>query len=386
MKKIIIFSVIVIAAGFLIYLNLTKQDEGVKVTVEEVTAGVVQQKVSGSGQIQPESEVKVSAQVAGKIINLYAKEGDPVKKGDLLVELDPKQYKASLERQNSSLLAAKANEKKAKSELERSKKLFKQTLISKAELEAVEAGSEAAESQRLQAEASLREAEDALNKTRLFASMDGVVTRLNKEKGEMAIGAQFQEDIIMIVSDLSVMEALIEVDENDVINVRRGDLAQIELDAFPDSLFKGRVTQIANSAITRGLGTQEQVTNFEVTITLDEPDKQFRPGMSATVDILTHRLENVVKAPMQAVTVREKADSLQSNNKSEKMVEVVFVVEEKKAKMKTVILGISDDTHYAILKGLESGEKVITGPFKLLSKDLKNDQLVSEKKNQKKKR
>jgi HlyD family secretion protein len=386
MKKIIIFSVIVIAAGFLIYLNLTKQDEGVKVTVEEVTAGVVQQKVSGSGQIQPESEVKVSAQVAGKIINLYAKEGDPVKKGDLLVELDPKQYKASLERQKSSLLAAKANEKKAKSELERSKKLFKQTLISKAELEAVEAGSEAAESQRLQAEASLREAEDALNKTRLFASMDGVVTRLNKEKGEMAIGAQFQEDIIMIVSDLSVMEALIEVDENDVINVRRGDLAQIELDAFPDSLFKGRVTQIANSAITRGLGTQEQVTNFEVTITLDEPDKQFRPGMSATVDILTHRLENVVKAPMQAVTVREKADSLQSNNESEKMVEVVFVVEEKKAKMKTVILGISDDTHYAILKGLESGEKVITGPFKLLSKDLKNDQLVSEKKNQKKKR
>jgi HlyD family secretion protein len=386
MKKIIIFSVIVIAAGFLIYLNLTKQDEGVKVTVEEVTAGVVQQKVSGSGQIQPESEVKVSAQVAGKIINLYAKEGDRVKKGDLLVELDPKQYKASLERQKSSLLAAKANEKKAKSELERSKKLFKQTLISKAELEAVEAGSEAAESQRLQAEASLREAEDALNKTRLFASMDGVVTRLNKEKGEMAIGAQFQEDIIMIVSDLSVMEALIEVDENDVINVRRGDLAQIELDAFPDSLFKGRVTQIANSAITRGLGTQEQVTNFEVTITLDEPDKQFRPGMSATVDILTHRLENVVKAPMQAVTVREKADSLQSNNKSEKMVEVVFVVEEKKAKMKTVILGISDDTHYAILKGLESGEKVITGPFKLLSKDLKNDQLVSEKKNQKKKR
>jgi HlyD family secretion protein len=245
----------------------------------------------------------------------------------------------------------------------------------------------------MQAEATLEEANDALDKTKLYSTMDGIVTKLNKELGEMAIGAQFQEDVIMIVSDLSVMEALIEVDENDVINVSLGDTTEVELDAFPDTLFKGTVTEIANSAITRGLGTQEQVTNFEITITLGNPDNRFRPGMSTTVDIFTNRLDDVIKVPIQAVTVREKA-SLEKKETVEEgpkdkgpdpreseMQEVVFVVEDNKAIAKPVKLGISDDTHYAILSGINEEAEVITGPFKVLNKTLKNESLVSIKSN-----
>ncbi len=286
------------------------------------------------------------------------------------------------------MLAAKANEKKAKSELVRAEGLSQKKLISNAELESAEAGYESAVSGRRQAEASLKETRDALHKTKLYASMDGVVTRLNKEAGEMAIGAQFQEDVIMVISDLSVMEAVVEIDENDVINVSLGDSAIVELDAFADTTFKGVVSEIANSAVTKGRGTQEQVTSFEVTIILDHPDKRFRPGMSTTVDILTKRLDQTLKIPIQAVTVRDKKElEIKSkkkkqipDTKSEKeMVEIVFTIKDGRALAKPVKLGISDDTHYAVKNGLREGDMVITGPFKLLNKNLKNDDLVSIK-------
>ena len=395
MKRWLIVTGIIIVVGAIIAFNFLRKEKGIEVTTEIVKKGTVQQVVTGSGQIKPAVEVKVSAQVAGKIVALYAKEGDRVHKGQLLVALDPQQYKASVERAESSLLAGKANEKKALSELKRSKELFQQNLISEAEYEAAEANYESALSARMQAEASLKEAKDALSKTKLYATMDGVVTRLNKEQGEMAIGAQFQEDVIMVVSDLSVMEAVIEVDENDVVNVSIGDSADVELDAFPDTVFHGVVTEIANSAITKGLGTQEQVTNFEVTIRLDNPDKRFRPGMSTTVDIKTKRLDDVVKVPIQAVTVREKsrlkkkqnveehASASESSADSEEMQETVFVVEDGRAVARPVKIGISDDTHYAVLSGLEEGEEVITGPFKILNKTLNDQDLVEVKKSKK---
>ena len=395
MKRWLIGAGLVIVIGAIIAFNFIRKEKGIEVTTEKVKRGTVQQVVTGSGQIKPAVEVKISAQVAGKIVALYAKEGDRVRRGQLLVALDPQQYKASVERAESSLLAGKANEKKALSELKRSKELYKQHLISEAEYEAAEANYESALSARMQAEASLKEAKDALSKTKLYATMDGVVTRLNKEQGEMAIGAQFQEDVIMVVSDLSVMEAVIEVDENDVINVSIGDSADVELDAFQDTVFHGVVTEIANSAITKGLGTQEQVTNFEVTIRLDNPDKRFRPGMSTTVDIKTKRLDDVVRVPIQAVTVREKSRLKKKQNVeehegasddaagSEEMQEVVFVVENGRAVARPVKLGISDDTHYAVLSGLEGGEEVITGPFKILNKTLNDQDLVEVKKSKK---
>ncbi len=387
MKKIVIAAGVILILAALIAVNLLRREKGKEVTAEKITFGTVQQKVTGSGQIKPAVEVKVSAQVAGKIVKLTVKEGDPVRKGMLLVALDPTQYLATVDRNKSSLMAAKANEKKAHSDLVRSQELFKRNLISQAEYEAAQASSEAAISNRMQAEAALKEAEDALSKTKLYATMDGVVTRLNKETGEMAIGAQFQEDVIMVVSDLSVMEAVVEIDENDVVHVHLGDSARVELDAFADTSFAGSVTEIANSAITKGLGTQEQVTNFEVTVTLDQPDKRFRPGMSTTVDILTKKLEHVLRLPIQAVTVRApeeldkgKPKTAESEDPDRKMTEVVFVIEKDRAQAKPVKLGISDDTHYAVLHGLHDGDRVITGPFQLLNKTLHNGDLVTVKK------
>ncbi|KAA3615111.1 MAG: efflux RND transporter periplasmic adaptor subunit [Calditrichaeota bacterium] len=399
MKKTLIIIGVVVIVSALFVVSLMKEEKGMEVSTEKVEMGTVIKKVTGSGQVKPAVEVKISANVSGKIINLTAEEGDVVEKGQLLVELERDQYEASLKRANSAMLSAIANEKKAASDLERSKKLYDQGLVSDAEYEAAVAGYDAQRGNREQMEASKEEATDQLRKTRLYATMDGVVTKLNKEQGEIAIGATFSEDVILIVSDLSVMESVIEIDENEVIGISLNDTAVVELDAFPDTTFKGIVTEIANSAITKGLGTQEQITNFEVTITIQNADARFRPGMSTTVDVYTEKEENILRVPIQSVTVREKSrlnkkknvedkadDEEESNaDKDDKsMVEVVFVAEENEAVAKQVKLGISDDSHYAILSGINEGEQVITGPFKAINKTLKNGDKIKIKEKGKK--
>jgi len=397
MKKIIIISAAVVLVAVLIIANLLKEEKGLEVTTEKVERGTVIKKVTGSGQIKPAVEVRISANVSGEIIALHANEGDSVSRGQLLVELERDQYQAAQQRSESALLAAIAGEKKAASDLERAKKLYQQQLISDSEYEAAEADFEAKQANRLQMKASRDEAAEQLRKTRLFATMDGVVTKLNKEKGEMAIGATFQEDVIMIVSDLTVMESVIEVDENEVVGISIGDTSDVELDAFPDSVFKGEVTEIANSAITKGLGTQEQVTNFEVTITIKNADDKFRPGMSTTVDVYTKREGDVVRVPIQSVTMREKnrlekkkeveespaENEVQTKESEDEMVEVVFVISGNEAMAKPVKLGISDDSHYAIMAGLEEGDEVITGPFRAISKTLNSGDLVNIKEGEK---
>ena len=389
MKKKIIIGLAVVAVIALIIANFFKKETGSEVDVTRITRGLITQKVTGSGQIRPEVQVKVSANVAGKIIKLYAEEGDNVRKGQLLVELDQEQYKANMARAESNLMSAKANEKKLRSELKRSQGLRSKGLMSEAEFEAVEASHEAAESNTKQAVAVINEAKDQLAKTRLHSDMDGIVTKLNKEEGEIALGAQFQEDVIMIVADLSRMEAAIEVDENDVVNISIGDTAEIEIDAFVDTTFTGTVTKIANSATIKGLGTQEQVTNFEVTVALLNYNEKFRPGMSTTVDVITEKRYDVLRAPIQAVTVREKAklekkkeieehETVEEldNNKKPEMSEVVFTVVDKKAIPKPVKLGISDDAFYEIVSGLEEDDLAVTGPFRLLSRNLKEGDLL----------
>ena len=397
-KKIIIIAAIFIVIAAFVILNLVKKEKGTEVEVEKVEIGKVVQTVTGSGQIRPEVQVKISANVAGKIIKLHAEEGDRVNKGQLLVELDQEQYIAALARAKSNMLSMRATEKKLKSELNRAKDLKAQGLISDADFEATEASYEAAESNTQQAIANMDEAKDMLAKTRLHSDMDGIVTDLNKEQGEMALGAQFQEDVIMVVSDLSKMEAAIEVDENDVVNVSLNDTSDIEIDAFPDTTFKGIVTQIANSATVRGLGTQEQVTNFEVTVALIEYNEKFRPGMSTTVDIITETRNNVLKVPIQAVTTREKeklekkrdiedhpeveSDSKIKEDKKKEMVEVVFVAEDNHAIAKPVKLGISDDSFYEIISGVNEGDEVVTAPFRVLSRTLQTDDLLEIKKDE----
>ena len=394
-KKILIIAVIVVAIAAFITLNLLKKEEGTPVEVEKVEIGKIVQTVTGSGQIRPEIQVKVSANVAGKIIKLHAEEGDKVTKGQLLVELDPEQYIAALARAKSNMLSMRATEKKLKSELNRANDLKEQGLISDADFEAVDAAYDAAVSNTQQADANVNEAKDMLAKTKLHSDMDGIVADLNKEEGEIALGAQFQEDVIMVVADLSRMEAAIEVDENDVVNVTLNDTSDIEIDAFPDTTFKGVVTQIANSATVKGIGTQEQVTNFEVTVALIEYNEKFRPGMSTTVDIITETRQDVLKVPIQAVTTREKeklekkrdiedhpdeeSDHKRNDDKKKDMVEVVFVVEDNHASAKPVKLGISDDTFYEIISGVNEGDEVVTAPFRVLSRTLQTEDLIEIK-------
>jgi HlyD family secretion protein len=399
MKKILLISALGLVLVVFIVINLTRKEKGEEVEAEEVKRGKVVQMVTGSGQIQPEVEVKISANVAGKIIRLYAEEGDQVKKGQLLVELDQDQYVATLKQAQSNAKSAIASEKQAKSEFNRARDLFKQGLMSDADYEAKEAAYEAAASRTEQAEASVDEARDRLAKTKLSSDMDGIVTQLNKEEGEMALGAQFQEDVIMIVADLSRMEAVIEIDENDVINISLEDTAAIEIDAFPDTTFQGIVTQIANSATVKSRGTQEQVTNFEVTVALIDPNEQFRPGMSTTVDVYTETRDGVLKVPIQAVTAREEKKLKRNpdveepveddpgpdtDEKKKNMIEIVFCIEDGHAVAKPIELGISDDMYYEVKEGLTEGDQVITGPFRILSRSLKEGDLVRVKENEKK--
>jgi HlyD family secretion protein len=405
-KKIIIIGLVVVVLAAIIIANLSSKENAIEVQTEKAFIADVTQTVTGNGNIYPVTEVNISAKVAGEILEIRADEGDSVKTGQVLVRLDDQQYEAVRDRQKSNILGAQANLKLKKSALDRSKGLFKQKLISESELEIAEAEYESALSVLEQAQAALKEAEDALDKTILKAPMNGVVIRKNKEVGEMALGSQFQEDVILQIADLSEMEARIEVNENDIINVSLNDTSTVEIDAFPDTTFTGVVREIANSAQTTGAGTIEEVTNYEVTIRLLEKLPGFRPGMSANADIATETHKNVVNIPIQSLTARER-EKLEKNKqiestptereseemarspkekkekKEDELVEVVFVVENNVAKMQPVKVGISDDNYYEVLSGVKEGESVVTGPFKVLSRTLKDGDAV-EVKNKKK--
>ncbi len=408
-KAIIAIAALVVVAVFVI-VNLKKSSgKTFNVQVEEAERGRLVQLVSGSGRIQPKLGVKISANVSAKIITLHVIEGDVVKKGQILVELDRTRYEAAVVQAQASLSSSKASARrqkanlaKSKSEHERSQKLFKRGLASQGELDTYAAAYEidkanldASLDQVTQSSAVLDQAQDDLSKTTLNSPIDGVVTQLNKEEGEIALGSQFQEDVIMVVSDLSQMEAVTEIDENDVVNVSLGDSARIQVDAFPDTSFIGKVSEIAHTANTRGMGTQEEVTNFAVKILVLDDIIKVRPGMSATVDIITEVKNNTLKLPIQSVTVRQKKeinqwlrgkDSKETNNDEsaesnadndgEDFEEIVFVIENEMAKARVVKTGISSDTHIEIFAGIEEGETVVTGTYRVLSKDLRHDAKV----------
>lgn len=416
-KKILLLLIVIIVIGAIVVLNMNKKKEKpLAVQTEKVSRQTIVQTVNASGSLQPVSEVKISANVSARITDIAVKEGDVVSKGDLLVELDKTQYEASYEKAVSTVQSAKASRKKVTSELKRTKALFRGNLASEADMEAAEAQMELAESQVVQAEAVLKQAKDDLDKTRITAPMSGIVTSLKKETGEIALGSVFQEDVILIISDMSKVEVKVEVDETDVVNVAIGDTSQIELDAIPNTKFKGTVSEIAHSATTTGAGTQEQITNFVVEIAVLGQDVRFRPGMSATVDITTETKENVVAVPIQALTARTPVpkptpeDSAEVNPGKKpanpgnisvpfgkaKAEEVVFVVKAPQfsdttniktrrlfktqasptAEQRTVKIGISSDTHFEIMEGLSEGDEIVTGPYKVISKDIKDGSLL----------
>lgn len=395
--------------------NLSKKkDKATEVQVEKTNRGRLVETVSGTGRVQPEVQVKISANVSARILELHVKEGDLVKKGDLLVRLDRERYEAVAEQASSGLKSAQAALEKSQNELRRIEEMYPRGGASQAELEAAQAQYKLNSANLEQAQAMLKQARDDLAKTSIYSPMDGIVSLLNKEVGEIALGAQFQEDVILVVADLSKMEVVVEVDENDIVNVSLQDTAKVEIDAYPDTTFKGQVREIAHTATTRGMGTAEELTNFEVKIALLELPHNLRPGMSATADVVTEVHESSLKIPIQCVVMREpappggfkKEDGKKSKKKKKaepgeaqadtltkpdsaqapgdpkpkpQPVEVVFRIQNGVAHQVQVKTGISSEMDIEIIEGLAETDTVVSGPFRTLSQKLKDGDQVKIK-------
>src|SRR5713101_8808012 len=298
---------------------MSKREKPIPVTTEKALRKTILQTVSATGKVQPETEVKISPEVAGEIIELPVTDGMPVKKGDLLVKVKPDSYKALLEQQEAAISAAKATNlqqkatmMKTEQDLKRAEDLFNKKLISVQEYNAAQAADDVAkntyesslhEIERAQAGSS--QARDQLSKTTIYSPIDGTVTILNSKLGERLVATnQFAGTEVMRVADLAHMQAVVDVNENDVVNVKLGDKASVKIDAYGDRKFKGVVQQIANTGKTTGAGTQEEVTNFEVKIRIDDHDVGLRPSLSCTADIETNMVKDAVAVPMQSVTIR----------------------------------------------------------------------------------
>ena len=403
-KKLwIIIAVVVVVAGLVAANLLTKRGpKGVDVDVTVAQLDSLTQTVTASGKIQPKEEVKISANVSGRILYLGAEEGDVVQKDQLLVRIEDENYAAQLEQMRFSLASGVASLEEAKSRLKRTRELHESGLSSDADLETAMASVKRLEADVDRMRANVTQGEDQLSKTRIYSPISGTVTQLNKEVGEMAIGATFSQDIIMVVSKLDQMEVDVEVNENDVVLIAIGDPVKIEVFALPDTSFNGKVTEIAHSGVVRNRGSSEEVTNFSVTVAVTDHVPELRPGMSATVEVVTETRGNTLVLPQESVAVRTMSDenrraeqARSSGKKDEKKeggegeamhgnmgsdkeepVEVVFVAEGDTVWAKQVKLGIYSDTHFEILEGINQGDVIVTGPFRLLSRELHSGTVV----------
>ena len=385
------------------YLKYYKSDDMPTVTAEFVEKRDIVHKVNASGTIQPEEEVQITSMVSGWITNITVLEGDTVKPGQHLISIDKKQYQAAYDQALSQVRSAKANLKNIKSQLDRTKTLFSQKLISKQELEQIEASYELASSQVEQARAALLSREDELSKTKLVAPKYGIVTSLSKEEGEMALGGMFNPGVLMTIADLSYMEVLVDVNENDVVTIDVGDTTEIEIDAFPDTLFYGLVSEIAHTAQNLNMGGQQQVTNFKVKVKILNPPEKIRPGMSSTVNIISQTIKNTISVPIQSLVSRPKNfEDLKHGNQEERdwddeeyssieeSIDVVFILVdvfegekvsngEKYAVVKPVDVGLSSEDYYSVQSGVASGNLIVTGRYRVLSKELQHGMKVSFK-------
>lgn len=412
-----------------------------QVATEKVEKRDIIEIVSASGKIQPEVEVKISPDVSGEIVELNVKEGDRVKKGQLLAKILPDIYQSYLDRANAALNSSKANLENAKSRLlqsqsqleksrltyERNKKLYDEKLISPADWESVRSAYEVAKAevdasiQNVSAsdfgvrssEATVKESQDNLRKTTIFAPVDGTISKLGVEKGERVVGtSQMAGTEMFVLADLNEMEVSVDVNENDIVRVHVGDTAIIEVDAYIGKKFKGVVTEVANSANVSGMSV-DQVTNFTVKVRvlrdsyLDIIDKEhpernvFNPGMSATVDIRTKRVSDALSVPIQSVTTRDTTGNMASESKSfgnqemkdqtdlevkdtknkaeeveKKDIECVFAIENGKVKLIPVVIGIQDNNHIEIKSGLKEGQEIVSAPYSMIAKTLKDGDVI----------
>lgn len=382
----------------ILLFSCSEEDKGEEVQTAKIKLRDITERVEGLGKIKPELEVKITSDVSGRIIELNGLPGDAVKKGDILVKIDPKNYETALQSSLSSLESANANLKKARAELNRAKELHSKGFASQAELDIAQASFEVQQAGRNQAKSNVDNARENLSKCTIKSPINGTLTVKNKELGEIAQGSGFTLDVIMIVANLSQMETVVDITENDIVKVKVGQEVDLEIDAFPNKTFRGVVKEIANSATQAA--ADEQITNFEVKISIVDNNSSFRPGMNVTSKIKTDFKADVVAVPIQAVTARvfelpkleksaEEANKDASVEKekdfvektedfkdSKKLEEVVFVVVDGKAEKRAVIKNISDENYYVISSGLSEGDEVVVGPFKKLSTSLEDGDKV----------
>jgi HlyD family secretion protein len=402
----------------------SKREKPIPVTTDKAVRRTIVQTVSATGKIQPETEVKISPEVAGEIIDLPVEDGRAVKKGDLLVRIKPDSYKALLEQQEAAISAAKATNlqqkatmMKTEQDIKRAEDMYAKKTISVQEYNSAQAAYDVAkntfesslhEIERAQAGSS--QARDQLSKTTVYSPIDGTVTILNSKLGERIVATgQFAGTEVMRVADLGHMEARVDVNENDVVNVKLGDKANVKIDAYGDRKFHGSVYQIANTGKTTGAGTQEEVTNFEVKIRIEDHDAILKPGLSCTADVETNMVKDVVAVPMQAVTIRtgdsnlspeeiekkkekvaqrdkgdnsaelvnERVEKATQKEEREKLAKVVFLKKGSKAQLVKVTTGIADDTYMEIKSGIKPGDEVISGSYSAISRKLKESAKVT---------
>jgi HlyD family secretion protein len=425
----IILAIVVVLGGLGTagYLKKKKEAGVVTVTTEKAIVKTIVQVVSATGKVQPEVEVKIAPEVSGEVIKLGFREGAPVKKGDLLLAIKPDFYEAQVEQQEANLIAARASAlqskaqlRKAQDDLRRNEELFAQKLISDSEIATARTSVEVAlanvanaEAQIRRTEGSLNQARDQLTKTVIYAPIDGRVTALATEVGERVAGTgSYGGAEVMRVADLANMEVRVNVNENDIVNVKVGDKAKISIDAVPNRKFQGEVKEIGAAAKVTGMNTQDEVTNFLVKIRILDKDVPLRPSMSANAEIETKTVENTVAVPIQSVTVRskegsktleeqakerekkaaeskgegsvaavnEKQQKLAAANDRDNLQRVAFVLEGDKVKMVRVETGVQDTSHIEIKSGLKEGDEVVSGSFGVITRTLKDDMQVTREK------
>src|SRR5882757_4964860 len=424
-KKQIIYGLIALVVLWIVgSIIWGKREKPIPVTTETAIRKTIVQTVSATGKIQPEIEVKISPEVAGEITELPVEDGMRVKKGDLLLKIKPDSYKALLEQQEAAISAAKATNLQQKAtmmktehDFKRAEDLFNKKLISEQEYNAAQAAQDVAENtyesslhEIERAEAGSSQARDQLSKTTIYSPINGTVTILNSKLGERLVATgQFAGTEVMRVADLGHMEARVDVNENDVVNVKVGDKASVKIDAYSERKFHGTVYQIANTGTTTGSGTQEEVTNFQVKVRIEDHDVTLKPGLSCTSDIETNMVKDAVAVPMQAVTIRTGDSNLspeeiekqkqkvaardKDDNKAElsndrlekqaqkeereKLAKVVFIKSGNKAQMVKVTTGIADDSYMEIKSGIKPGDEVISGSYSAISRKLKEGAKVA---------
>jgi HlyD family secretion protein len=392
------------------------KDHGVEVEINPVTTSTIIETVSATGKIQPEIEVKISSMVSGEIISLPVKEGQVVRKGELLVKINPDLYTSSLNRtiaglsgSKAGLTQADAQFNEAKSSYDRNKTLFQKGIISKSDWDKAIATYEVAKATKQtayfnvqSASASVSEAKDNLGRTIIYAPADGTISMLNVELGERVLGTQQMTGTELLrVANLNNMEVEVDVNENDIVKIKVGDEANVEVDAYLKKKFKGVVTSISNSASSTL--TSDQVTNFKVKVRIVKDSyldllegkpaaySPFRPGMTATVDIITKTKKNVINVPISAIVIKsdtaatkgvqmvETAEDKNAAPKSDKKFECVFVKVGDKAKIRVIKTGIQDDTNIEVMSGLQKGDVVITGPYTTVTKELNSGDKITVK-------